>query len=451
MKLRKVFAAAAAAASLLVGTVSMAFSDTAGHWAEDNINALVSEGALNGYQDGTFRPDNNITRAEASKLIWNLRKDLTGEYMLSFNDVDASGWSAAYIAALSSEGIINGYGDGTFRPENPITRAEFAKMTSAALGNRLGGGGTVYSDTVGHWAQQEIGKLLENGIIKGYQGGIFSPDTLITRAEASSIILRAMGDFKPSENTFDAATVVKVSDGDTITVELNGVNYKIRMIGVDTPESVHPNKSKNTQCGVIASDYTKSRLKIGMTVYLQKDVSETDRYGRLLRYVWTSRPSTNEPTETEIRNAMYNAELTIHGYAKASTYPPDVKYSELFSKFEREARDNNRGLWTGEHECTPEGGKPLDTNNNNNNNDSQPNVDYEVIDNNTGGNSGGNQNIHPKEKAYLYANGRIIGNKNTYIYHMPGQQFYERIKMENAVFFDSEADAQAAGYRISKR
>lgn len=125
--------------------------------------------------------------------------------------------------------------------------------------------------------------------------------------------------------------VVRVVDGDTIVVNYNGTNEKVRLIGVDTPESVHPNESKNTEEGVITSNYTKERLT-GKTVKLEFDVQERDKYGRLLAYVY-------------LDNYMYNKELLEKGYAKVATYPPNVKYVEDFTKLQEKAREEKVGLW----------------------------------------------------------------------------------------------------------
>lgn len=133
-----------------------------------------------------------------------------------------------------------------------------------------------------------------------------------------------------------AATVSRVVDGDTI--ELSD-GSKVRLVGVNTPEST----TKTEKYGKEASDYTASKLE-GKQVWLQKDVSESDRYGRLLRIVWLDIP-TDDMTESEIRSKMFNADLVLNGYAEPSTYTPDVKYSEHFVKFAREARENSTGLW----------------------------------------------------------------------------------------------------------
>lgn len=129
--------------------------------------------------------------------------------------------------------------------------------------------------------------------------------------------------------------VSRVVDGDTI--ELSD-GSKVRFIGVNTPEST----TRTEPYGKEASDYTKSQLT-GKTIYLEKDVSETDQYSRLLRYIWLDIPK--EITDAEIRAKMYNANLLLNGYAEQSTYAPDVKYAEYFKNYAAEARNASKGLW----------------------------------------------------------------------------------------------------------
>lgn len=113
-------------------------------------------------------------------------------------------------------------------------------------------------------------------------------------------------------------TVIRVVDGDTIVVNYNGVEEKVRLIGVDTPESVHPDSSKNTEDGVLASEYTKERLE-GKEIELEFDVQQRDVYGRLLAYVY-------------LDGVMYNGTLLADGVANLATYPPNVKYADDFAK-----------------------------------------------------------------------------------------------------------------------
>lgn len=125
---------------------------------------------------------------------------------------------------------------------------------------------------------------------------------------------------------FTAAALVRVVDGDTIVVNRGNGEETVRLIGIDTPESVHPDESRNTAEGDAASAHTKEVLADVDVVYLEKDVSETDKYGRLLRYVWLDVPG--DPI-AEAPEKMLNAMLVGDGNAVAKDYAPDTKYSEL--------------------------------------------------------------------------------------------------------------------------
>ena len=127
------------------------------------------------------------------------------------------------------------------------------------------------------------------------------------------------------------AQVVDVVDGDTIRVEIGGQVYTLRYIGIDTPETVHPSEPVEWM-GPEATEANRQLVE-GQTVYLEKDVSETDKFGRLLRYVYLA------------DGTFVNAELVRMGYAQSVTYPPDVKYQDVFVQLQQEAREAERGLW----------------------------------------------------------------------------------------------------------
>jgi micrococcal nuclease len=127
------------------------------------------------------------------------------------------------------------------------------------------------------------------------------------------------------------ARVVRVIDGDTIRVLVDGAEYPVRYIGIDTPETRHPDVGVEP-FGLEAAE-ANSQLLAGGVVFLEKDVSEVDRYGRLLRYVYLS------------DGRMVNAELVRLGMAQVSTWPPDVRYQDLFLELQADARAAGRGLW----------------------------------------------------------------------------------------------------------
>ena len=137
----------------------------------------------------------------------------------------------------------------------------------------------------------------------------------------------------PSGRT-EAARLVRVVDGDTLIVDRGHGQERLRYIGMDTPETVKPG-SPVEWMGPEASAANRALVE-GRTVVLEKDVSETDRYGRLLRHVWLREKSAW---------LLVDLELVREGYARVSTYPPDVKYVDLYLAAQVDAREHDRGLW----------------------------------------------------------------------------------------------------------
>ncbi len=125
--------------------------------------------------------------------------------------------------------------------------------------------------------------------------------------------------------------VTRVVDGDTIELDYAGVKEKVRMIGIDTPESVHPDQAKNTDYGKISSEFTKENLE-GQYISLEFDVEERDKYGRLLAYVY-------------LDDEMFNATLLQQGHAMVYTFPPNVAYADYFLELQTKAREDKLGLW----------------------------------------------------------------------------------------------------------
>lgn len=155
-------------------------------------------------------------------------------------------------------------------------------------------------------------------------GGSRAPATTPTPA------LPALAPYGPTVN----AKVVRVIDGDTIVVDIEGKQYHLRYIGMDTPESVKPDTP--VQPMALQATAANKALVAGKTVRLEKDVSETDRFGRLLRNVWV---------EHDGRLVLVGLELVRTGYANVTTFPPDVKYVDQLLAALEEARSRGVGLW----------------------------------------------------------------------------------------------------------
>ncbi len=199
----------------------------------------------------------------------------------------------------------------------------------------------------------------------------------------------------------DWVVVERVVDGDTFII---AGGERVRMIGVDTPETVKPGTAPQPY-GKEASQYTETMLS-GKKVRLEFDVAERDKYGRLLAYVYLE------------DGTFVNEKLVSEGYARVMTVPPNVKYAERFLAAERKARQERRGLWgLGDEGSVKEA---------------------EAVEE------------HPASEEEP-RQGLIKGNINSKgekIYHVPGGRYYDVTEPE--VWFETEEEAEAAGFRRSK-
>ncbi|TXK76766.1 S-layer homology domain-containing protein [Paenibacillus sp. N3.4] len=174
------------------------FTDIAGHWAYEDITQAVELGFVNGYPDGTFRPDGSVTRAEFANMLMNGIKPTTEGAELLFKDKDKIGaWALQSVSKAFKLGIISGYSDGTFQPSANITHAEMIAMIVRASGLPMDNTQpTGYADDadIPKWAKPAAKTAELNGIIivSGITGKAFAPQTLSTRAEATSAIVKML-------------------------------------------------------------------------------------------------------------------------------------------------------------------------------------------------------------------------------------------------------------------
>ena len=167
-----------------------------------------------GYNDGTFRPDNNMSRAEAAAIFARLISEQKGEKISgksNFNDVSKSEWHSDYIGYLSKYGIIKGYADNTFRPNDNVSRAEFVAMTvrfNSLFNDVKKGSYTVkYTDVAtDYWAYSDVAYAKHSGWLNGYSDGSFRGDNDITRAEVVTVVNRATGRVADKEYVKDNFT-----------------------------------------------------------------------------------------------------------------------------------------------------------------------------------------------------------------------------------------------------
>ncbi|MBO9604837.1 MAG: S8 family serine peptidase [Paenibacillaceae bacterium] len=172
------------------------FRDIAGHWAEQPIAALVAKGIVDGFGNFRFEPDWPVTRAEAAAMLVRGFEYGNGTSQ-PFRDVPASHWAAAAIAKTASAGVMTGYSDGTFGPDRGLTRIEMASIFARVLqldGNHAAEAKpTPFVDVpFDYWGAGLLNELYDNRMIEGYEDGTFRPDSLVTRAAFSAMLSRAL-------------------------------------------------------------------------------------------------------------------------------------------------------------------------------------------------------------------------------------------------------------------
>lgn len=195
-----------------------ASSDIAGHWAEDVITQWENAGMISGYEDGTFRPNNSVTRAEFV-IMMNNALGLTETGEVSFSDVQPGNWFYNAVAIAVAAGYCSGYEDGTFKPSATITRAEAAVMIANAAGLEQDATGAAgFTDSIPAWAQGSVGAVVNAGFMSGYPDGTFAANQSITRAEAVSSLNRVIGGVTANDVVVTEATEIadQTIDGNLI-------------------------------------------------------------------------------------------------------------------------------------------------------------------------------------------------------------------------------------------
>ncbi len=192
-------------------------NDYGSHWAKDTISAAVASGLMKGYPDGTFKPDNRITRAEFFALI-NQGFNLTAETTADYSDVPKDAWYAPVMAKAASAGYISGYEDGTIRPEASISRQEAAVIISRLKAFPAGVTTPAFTDTakIAPWSKNAIFAALDAKIMTGYPDGSFRPEAPIKRAEALVVLNKSVPRTAAPVTTYDKPGVYGPATGSTV-------------------------------------------------------------------------------------------------------------------------------------------------------------------------------------------------------------------------------------------
>ncbi|WP_162341263.1 S-layer homology domain-containing protein [Paenibacillus paridis] len=179
------------------------FGDIAGHWAEEAIRQGASQGIMTGYPDGTFKPNFKVTRAQFAVMLMNAIKPAGAKEELAFEDASQiPAWAKNAVAEAKQAGIINGYDDGTFRPNAEITRVEMAAMIVKALDLTVeANAATGFADNseIPAWAKGAVAALKVTGLMQGTGDNRFDSEAKASRAEAVTVLLRMLEQQKTKE------------------------------------------------------------------------------------------------------------------------------------------------------------------------------------------------------------------------------------------------------------
>ncbi|MFA7216358.1 MAG: S-layer homology domain-containing protein, partial [Bacillota bacterium] len=212
------------------------FSDVEGHWAKDQVLDWSEKGLVSGYDDGTFKPERGVTRAEFITFV-NRAYGLTAKAQLDFSDVSPQDWFADEVAKAVAAGYISGYDDGTMRPAAEISRLEAAVilyklLRLASLENESWIDGFNDSGSIASWGREYVNSVVAEGYFSGYPDGTFKPDRVITRAETVALLSKAVGTLYNAPGTYGPEEGSQTVAGN-VTVSVSDVTLQNLVIEGD--------------------------------------------------------------------------------------------------------------------------------------------------------------------------------------------------------------------------
>lgn len=209
-----------------IKSYEVVLSDISGHWAESRIKEAIKLGFVSGYSDGTFKPDKTITRAEFATLL-NNAMNIENTISINLSDVHEKDWYYDQVKKSVAVGFFSGYQDNTFRPNNPITRQEAAKVINGAItaGNIDGDGAINLTDynSIQEWAKSSVNLAYNKSYIMGYPDKTYKPSRSLTRAEAIKIIYEIL-DNENIEHGFNITNYNELYSGAVVVGDLNILN-----------------------------------------------------------------------------------------------------------------------------------------------------------------------------------------------------------------------------------
>lgn len=218
------------------------FNDINQHWAQSQIENMAGKSIISGYPDGTFQPEKTITRAEFMTMV-NKAFALTGTTAINFSDVKSNDWFAAEVAKAKAAGYVSGYQDGTMKPGQEISRQEAAVMIAKAAKLDTNTNTLAFNDAsiIGSWAAGSVAAMVKANYIKGYPDNTYRPLNFIKRAEAAVILNAIITPAKPSvkdstiydtAGTYGPATGTQTIKGN-LTIKISGITVQNMIIEGD--------------------------------------------------------------------------------------------------------------------------------------------------------------------------------------------------------------------------
>ena len=322
--------------SVLLGSILMTpiyayanpnLKDISEHWAKKEINQFISSGYVNGYEDGTFRPDNSITRAEFVKLV-NKYFGFNNKEDIKFSDINTNDWYYNDICIASKSGYINGYEDKTFKPNKTITREEVSKILISIKNKQ----DNVYDklnkypdkNKVSNWAKPYVEGAIEQGYLKGNDLGFLNPTNNITRAESITILSRVSKE-KPEikDETKNEPPVITAKENLILEV---GQKFDTSMLNVKVSDKEDKNLDVKYE-GTVNSDLPGDYI-ITITATDSKGLTTTKKVTVLVK----AKPEIKKEVKNEAPVITSKENLTLEVGQKFNTSMLNVKVSDKEDK-----------------------------------------------------------------------------------------------------------------------
>ncbi|CEO11491.1 glucan endo-1 [[Clostridium] sordellii] len=302
-------------------------NDIYGHWAKKEINQFISSGYVNGYEDGTFRPDNSITRAEFVKLV-NKYFGFNNKENIKFSDINANDWYYNDVCIASKAGYINGYEDKTFKPNKTITREEVSKILVSIKNQQDVNYDKLnkYPDKnkVSNWAKPYVEGAIEQGYLKGNDLGFLNPTNNITRAESVTILSR-VAKAKPEikKEVKNESPVITAKENLTLEV---GQKFDTSMLNVKVSDKEDKNLDVKYE-GKVNTDLV-GNYTITITAKDSKGLTTTKKVTVIVK----EKPEIKKEVKNEAPVITAKENLTLEVGQKFDTSMLNVKVSDKEDK-----------------------------------------------------------------------------------------------------------------------